>query len=128
MSRDSLAAAHAELFDVLSAGSDRSTIDGVTSAYDHDPGQGRALGPIALTVETAGIGPDDYHFAIRLYADIGTDPKTVQRKLDAIMPAITALVSHRWGPENWVGPNRHPDRDDVMVCEWVVSCGREDED
>lgn len=128
MARTSVAAAKAELFGMVSAGAQRCVVPGVASAYDHEPGSGRATGRIALTVTTAGIGPDEWTFALRLYADAGADPAGVHAALDVIMPAITDLVSHRWGPENWIGPNPHPDRDDVLVCEWLVSCGREDDD
>ncbi len=127
MARTSLTAAKAELYALLSPGSQRCLVDGVTAAYDHDPGPGRALGPIALTVTTAAIGPDEWTFALRLVADAGANPVGVQASLDVIMPAITDLVSDRWGPENWVGPTPHPDDDSTLVCEWLVSCGREDE-
>jgi hypothetical protein len=126
MARTSLAEAKAELFGALSAGSQRCVVDGVTSAYDYEPGQRRAVGPIALTVTTAGIDPDDWRFAIRLYADVSADPVGVQASLDQIMPAITDLVSDHWGPETWVGPTPHPDDENTLVCEWLVTCGRED--
>lgn len=112
---------------MLSPGAQRCSVSGVKAAYDYEPGAGRAGGPIALTVTTAAIDPDEWSFALRLYADAGTDPAGVQAALDRIMPAITDLISDRWGSENWVGPNPHPDRDDVLVCEWIVSCGREDD-
>jgi hypothetical protein len=127
MARTSLSAAKAELFADLSSGAQRCSVAGVTSAYDHDPGPGRLAGPISLVLTTAGIDPDAWNFAIRLYADAGTDPAGVHRALDIIMPAITEKVSYRWGEERWVGPFPHPDRDDVLVCEWVVACGREDD-
>lgn len=126
MARTSLAAAKAELFAMLSAGNDRCLVDGVTSAYDFEPGQRRALGPIALTVTTAAIDPDEWRFALRLYADVGADPAGVQAALDVIMPAITDLISDRWGPEQWIGPTPHPEDDNTLVCEWIVACGRED--
>jgi hypothetical protein len=127
MARTSLAAAKAELFAMLSAGAQRCVVSGVKAAYDYEPGPGRAAGPIALTVTTTAIDPDEWSFALRLYADGGTDPAGVHAALDQIMPAITDVISDRWGPESWVGPNPHPDRDDVLVCEWIVSCGREDD-
>ena len=127
MARTSLVAAKAELFAMLSDGDQRCVVAGVASAYDFEPGQRRALGPIALTVTTAGIDPDEWRFALRLYADVGADPVGVQAALDVIMPAITDVVSDRWGPENWVGPTPHPDDDNTLVCEWIVACGREDE-
>ena len=65
-------------------------------------------------------------FAVRIFADIGANPAGVQAALDTIMPAVSALVTARFGPEQWTGPSPHPERDDVLVCEWLVSCGRED--
>lgn len=126
MARTSLSAAKAELFALLCSGSNVPTVAGIKAAYDHDPGPGRALGPVALLLTTAAIDPDFWSFAIRLYADIGADPAGVQASLDTIMPAVSAVVSARYGSENWTGPFPHPDRDDVAVCEWIVQCGRED--
>lgn len=127
MARTSLAAAKAELFGLLSSGSQRASVAGITSAFDHDPGPGRLAGPISLVLTTAGIDPDFFIFALRLYADAGSDPRRAHQSLDLVMPAITAKLDARWGEERWVGPSPHPDRDDVLVCEWVVSCGREDQ-
>lgn len=126
MARTSLTAAKAELFALLHAGSQRSTVAGIAAVYDYDPAPGRAVGPIAMTVTSAGIGADDWRFAIRLLADAGADPAAIHRSLDLLMPAVSAKVTDRFGDENWVGPTPHPDRADVLVCEWIIECGRED--
>lgn len=127
MARTSLAAAKAELFALLAAVDGTPLVSGVAAAYDHDPGPRKMQGPISLLVATAGIEPDFWVLAVRLYADIGADPAGVQASLDTIMPAVTALVTARFGPERWLGPVPHPDREDWRICEWLVECGREDD-
>lgn len=119
MARTSIAAAKAELF---------AQIDGVTGAtavYSFEPGAGQMLRPLPVAISTAGVDPDFWTFAVRIYADTSTDAKGAQDALDALMTAVEAEVDDHWGPVNWVVVS-HPEIQDVLVAEWLVSCGRED--
>lgn len=123
MARSSLAEAKAELMGLLVTG---PALSGISAVYDHDPGREKMAGPIALTVTTAAITPEWWTFALRLWLDIGADPKGVQDQADDLMPALTDRVADHFGPEAWTGPNPLPDRPDNLVAEWLVLVGRED--
>lgn len=129
MARDSLAAAHAELFAQLHAGNQMSVIDGVTVIYPHHVGRGLMLKPVTVTVTPAGRTPDDWVCAIRVYTWIGDDDvDLVAANSDlhlAVVEGIEDAVDGHWGPTNWtIGP--HPDQEDTLFAEWLVTCGRED--
>jgi hypothetical protein len=80
---------------------------------------------MGLVLTTAGISPDEWQFALRIYCDIGVQPRKAQQDLDAVMLAVEDRVDSHFGPSSWVvGP--HPDNGAVLVAEWIVQCGRED--
>jgi hypothetical protein len=135
MARDTLAGAHAELFDQLHAGENMSTIGGVAVIYPHPLARGLMIKPIAVTVTTAGTTPDDWLCSVKVYAWVGgelvdgaIDPTTTAENsdlLNEVVMAIEAELDGHWGPSNWT-IGAHPDLEETLLAEWIVTCGRED--
>lgn len=128
MGRASLSAAKAELFAFLHVADTESTsvVDGVAAIYDHHPGRGEMKKPITVTVTPALVTPDDWVFAVRVFASIETDAGAVEETLEQVVTDIEALVSNRFGPSDWkIDP--HPTLEETLLAEWLITCGREDE-
>lgn len=130
MSRETVAAAKAELYALLwSGGAPTFSATGVDAAavrvYDHEP-KGFSH-PFSVTIATAGFTPDDWVLAVRIYADTArTDAKVAQDQLDLLIPAVDAKVgsSGGFGPSSW---EVDWDADlDSLIATSLLNVGRQD--
>lgn len=128
MSRDTLPEAKAELVDLLWDGTAPTfSVDGIAAGsihvYDHEP---RALThPFDVTVATAGMDPDFWVLAVRIYANI-SEPKTAQDQLDLLIPAVDGALAGNGGngPSAW--EVTWDDTLEVLVATSVLNVGRQD--
>ena len=103
MSRETAAAALAELFDTLAPGGELA-VDGITMALDHDPGAARIAElaePVLLTVSDAGISPSSWVFALRIVFDAEVDAAAAQLAARDIVTEVDSLLAAHWGPGEW---------------------------
>ena len=103
MSRDTAAAAIAELFDTL-APDGEVAVDGITMALDHDPGPGRIADlaePVLLTVSDAGLSATHWIFAVRLVFDAEVDAAAAQLAARDIVTEVDTLLAAHWGSGDW---------------------------
>ncbi len=126
MSRDSLANTKTELGALLAPGG-TPAIAGTTAVYDHEPYRGQGLKPVWVTLSTAGMTPDSYLVAVRIYH--GTDTAaadTAQDSLDALIQAYDTLIGStgRFGPSNWAV--EWEEELDAYVATSILAVGRED--
>lgn len=131
MSRSSLLASKAELVGLLWASNAPaftvpSSIDAASiHVYDHEP-RSPAF-PISITVATAGMDPESWVLAVRIYVStVKTDAKVAQDQLDALLPE----VDHRIGSNGGYSPSAweitwDPDLD-ALVATNLLNVGRED--
>lgn len=126
MARDSIANSKAELAALLAPGG-TPAVSGVAAFYDHEPYRGQALRGVWVTLGTAGMTPEFYLIAVRVYHSTTTLPAgTVQTALDTLVQAHDALLATtgRFGPSNWeVEWNEDLD---AFVATSVLAVGRED--
>ena len=97
MSRESLAAAKAEMYELLTT---PAVPAGVTAAYDHEPARGHAQKPVAVTLFTAGMDGINYLIGLRIYVTGDIDARTAQATLDSVMLAVDARML-LFGPSEW---------------------------
>lgn len=103
MSRETAAAAIAELFDTLAPGGEIA-VDGITMALDHDPGAGRIAElaePVLLTVSDAGVTGSHWIFAVRLVFDAEVDGAAAQLAARDIISEVDTLLAAHWGAGDW---------------------------
>ena len=98
MARNSLAAAKAELYSLITTGGLPAN---VTAAYDYEPAPGQAQKPVAVTVSTAGMTAVDYLLALRIYVTAEPDAEKAQDDLDLLIMALDARMTSGFGPSNW---------------------------
>lgn len=82
--------------------------------------------PFSVTIATAGMTPDDWVFAVRIYASTERlDAKTAQDQLDLLLPAVDAKVGSNggFGPSDWE-VTFDPDLD-ALVATNILNVGRE---
>ena len=127
MSRTTLAASKAELVGLLWDGAPTFSAAGVAAGsihvYDFEP---RSLDyPWNVTVATAGMTPDSWVLAVRIYANI-SDPKTAQDLLDLMIPAVNSAIAGNggFGPSAW--EVSWDDQLEVLVATTLLDVGRED--
>lgn len=132
MARDTAAAALDELFELL-VPDGIPAVEGITAAYDHDPGAARIAElaePVLLTVADAGLTAVSYVFVVRLIFDAEVDAAAAQAAARDIVPAVDELLAAHWGPVEW----EYAHSDDLPAAfdrpAWVATTrldvGRED--
>lgn len=108
MSRDTLAAAKEELFDLL-APDGIPAVDGITAAVPYDPGPARIADlaePVILTISTGTITPTSWVLTVRIVFDAEVDAAAAQVAADDIIPDVDLLLAPHWGPGDWeCGPS-----------------------
>jgi hypothetical protein len=103
MSRDTPAAAIAELFDTL-APDGQVAVDGITMALDYDPGTARIAElaePVLLTVSDAGLTATHWGFTVRIVFDAEVDTAAAQFAARDIITEVDTLLTPHWGPGSW---------------------------
>lgn len=98
MSRNSIAAAKAELFGLLS-GANLPT--GVAAAYDYEPLPGQMAKPVAITVFTVGMTSDFYVYELRIYQTAEIDARVAQNNLDDLVMLVDSKITSGFGPSDW---------------------------
>jgi hypothetical protein len=121
VARNSLAASKAELYALLSGA---NLPAGVVAAYDHEPLPGQMAKPVALTVSTAGMDPDFYLLAVRIYQTAEVDAQTAQANLDTLILVVEHKLTDGFGMAPW-SVAYHPELD-ALVATCVLPVGRED--
>jgi len=123
MARNSIAAAKAELFALLSTAG-VPLVAGVTAVYDHEPFAGQGQKPVCITISTAGMSPDFYLIALRIYQTCDVDVAQAQANLDGLILTVDAMMSSGFGPSEWAVEYR----DDItaLVATQVFQVGRQD--
>lgn len=121
MARDSLAASKAELLALITTGGLPS---GVTAAYGYEPLPGQMQKPVAVTVSTAGMDPNFYLIALRIYVSVENDAEQASDDLDTLILDVDDRMTSGFGPSNWT-VTYQPDLA-AFVAENVFTVGRED--
>jgi hypothetical protein len=123
VARNSLAAARAELFALMSAAG-VPTVAGVTAVYDHEPFAGQMANPVAMTVFTAGMDPDFYQLALRIYQTAEVDAQAAQENLDTLILAVEAKLTSGFNRGTW--SVTYVDELTALVATCTLLVGRED--
>lgn len=130
MSRSTLANAKAELFGLVASNTTTGvpvaslSAVGVVKCYDYEPRAGDLAKPIAVTVSTAGMTPDFWQFALRLYVSADVSVKDAQTQLDSAMVAIDGLMTAGFGPSQWTV--EYVPEFQAMVASLALEVGRQD--
>lgn len=74
---------------------------GIGSVWDHEPLDALASATTAMSVFTAAVTPDAWHFAVRLYITAQLQPAEAQQIIDDTIDQFFSHLSARWGPERW---------------------------
>lgn len=125
MARATLAEAKQELYELYVDG-EVPLVEGVTKVYDHEPFGGDLAKPVSITMITAGMDPEFWRVALRIYVDTAMGAKKAQDTLDELMPAVEAMWTDGFGPSDW--DVDYAAELKAMVAETVVQIGREDID
>lgn len=121
MARTTIAASKAELYALLSGA---NLPAGVTAAYDYEPISGQMAKPTALTISTAGMDPDFYLLALRLYQSTEADAQAAQATLDTLILAVEGKLTSGFGVASWTV--EYAADLDALVATCVLPVGRED--
>lgn len=121
MARTSIAAAKAELYGLLSGANLPSP---VVAAYDYEPLSGQMAKPTALTISTAGMDPDFYLLAVRLYQSTDVDVQAAQATLDTLILTVENKLTSGFGVASWAV--EYAADLDALVATCVLPVGRED--
>lgn len=121
MARNSLAAAKAELTGLFTSG---GNVGGASGVYAYEPLSGQMAKPTAVTVSTAGMDPDFYQLAVRIYHTADVDVKVAQDTLDGLILAVEGRLTSGFGEAAWV-VDYSPDLN-AFVATCVIPIGRED--
>lgn len=124
MSRDTLAAAKEELFDLL-APDDISAVDGITALYSYDPGAARIAElaePVLLFIATDMVTPASWVITVRLVFDAAVDIAAAQAAADDIVPEVDLLLAPHWGPDNWECGHSDDLPTPYARPAWVATC------
>lgn len=103
MSRDTLAAAKEELFELLTPDG-IPAVDGVTAVYSYDPGAARIAElaePVLLLIATGMVTPTSWVITVRIVFDAAVDIAAAQTAADEILPEVDLLLAPHWGPSDW---------------------------
>jgi hypothetical protein len=107
LARTTLQATLAELFALLSTGTDgtpeTALVDaGCTKVYPHEPGATGVVKPCSVTISPAGIEPLDWRIAVRVYVD-DQHPERAQDLLIEVPVAVDSLLKPGlgYGPSRW---------------------------
>lgn len=132
MSRETAAAALAELFDTL-VPDGVIAVEGITMALDHDPGAGRVAElaePVLLTVSDAGLTATSWIFTVRIVFDAEVDAAAAQVAARDIVPEVDVLLAPYWGSGEWeIGHSDDlptPYARPAWVAQTRIEVGRED--
>lgn len=131
MARDTLANAKTELFGLLGTATTYVPVSslvtaGVVKVYDHEPRPGDALKGCFVTVEWAGMTPEYWLFAVRVYVSGDVNAKSASDYTLAAAVAVDALVNNGgFGGSEWSGPVWAEDLN-AFVATNTVMCGRSD--
>lgn len=106
MARDTFANSLAELYNLLAAdanGTPRTALSsvGVVAVYDHEPKPGDALRNCFVTVAPAGMTPEYWVIAQRVYSMWDVGAKDAQDVCLAAMVAVDNLMTDGFGPAQW---------------------------
>lgn len=121
MARSSIAAAKAELYALLSAA---NLPAGVVATYNYEPLSGQMAKPTALTISTAGMDPDFYFLAVRVYQSAEIDAEAAQANLDTVILTVENKFTSGFGMAPW--SVEYLVDLDAFVATCVVPVGRED--
>lgn len=121
MSRNSIAAAKQELYALLSGANLPSP---VVAAYDYEPLAGQLAKPTAITISTAGMDPDFYLLALRLYQSAEVDARAAQATLDTLILTVENKLTSGFGVASWTV--EYAAELDALVATCVLPVGRED--
>lgn len=121
MARNSLAASKAELYALLSGA---NLPDSVVAAYDYEPLPGQMAKPVALTISTAGMDPNFYLLAVRLYQSAEVDARAAQANLDTLILTVEHKLTDGFGMAPW--SVEYLADLDALVATCVLPVGRED--
>lgn len=106
MARTSFAATISELYGLLAAdalGTPKSSLQaaGVIAVYDHEPKPGDALRNCFVTIAPAGMTPDAWLIAQRVYCTWDESAKVAQDTALTVMVAVDDLMTDGFGPSQW---------------------------
>lgn len=121
MARTSIAASKAELYGLLSGANLPS---GVVAAYSYEPLPGQLAKPTALTISTAGMDPNFYLLAVRLYQSAEGDAQAAQATLDTLILTVEHKLTSGFGEATWTV--EYAADLDALVATCVLPVGRED--
>lgn len=121
MARNSLAASKAELYALVSGA---NLPAGVAAAYDYEPLGGQMAKPVALTISTAGMDPNFYLLAVRIYQTAEVNAQAAQANLDTLVLDVEGKLTSGFGESSWT-VDYHADLD-ALVATCVLPVGRED--
>lgn len=125
--KDSYANVIGDLFAVLQTGGQLAvtgmTLAGPVMVYDHEPPQ--AQGALYVTLTLAGLDPEFFHIAVRVYGAPPGSLRGAQFDHAAVIMAVDRLLPSAYGgPVSWqVG---YDDSIGRIVGLAVVDVGRED--
>lgn len=121
MARTSIAASKTELYALLSGA---NLPAGVVAAYSYEPLPGQMAKPTALTISTAGMDPNFYLLAVRVYQTAEVDAEAAQANLDTLILLVEDRLSSGFGMAPW-SVIYDPELD-AFVATCVIPVGRED--
>lgn len=129
MARDSFANALTELYNLLASDSNGTPVTalstaGVVAVYDHEPKPGDGLRNCFVTVAPAGMTPEYWVIAQRVYSLWDVGAKDAQDKCLAAMVAVDEAMTDGFGPSNW---NWEPAPElGAFVATNILMVGRDD--
>lgn len=122
MARTSLAAAKAELYAAF--GGNTSTIANVVVILDYEPPRDELPAAVTITIQTMGVTPDYFRFAVRIYVKATGVSKVTQDLMDSILMDVDRAVSSGFGESEW--RIRALDAEGLLMAENNYECGRDD--
>ena len=124
MPNTSLAQALTDLYTHLTA----TAMTGVSKVYDHEPGAIKAEDR-SVTVSCAGITPDDFQLAVRIYVKV-SDARNAQDRIYDLVQVVDARLGQRvgnvtpWGPSRWdIGYDADSG---AHIAQTLLDAGRQD--
>lgn len=105
-------------------GQPRSELAAAARIYMNEPTPGQMAGPLAITITTLNINPTEYHFAIRIYAQMSTGALAQQTRCDDLAYALERFLSGKYPRLDWTwayDPNL-----DALVVETDLPYPRDD--
>lgn len=127
MGATSLADAKSDLFSRLTSNADgtpHASLTKITHVYDHEPRAGDTKKPMPLTISTAGMSPEAYTLALRIYSDASKSVPLSQSDLDVAILQVDGRVGSEFGPSDWTV--QWVEELDAFVATNTLQAGRED--